>query len=134
MGTPVSGPGPYAQRTDKQPVREMPAAEYGERQETTDLQASAPMAQSGGVPADFASMFGDPSSRVVGFGEDSGRPDEPVTEGAALGVGAGTEALSSSQKAANNYIKSYLVALEWMANRGTSDSARNLIRNLKGRA
>jgi hypothetical protein len=134
MGTPVAGPGPFARRTDKQPVREMPASEYGERQSTSQLQGAAPMAASpGGPQMSFDQLFGAASDRVVPFGEESQLPETPVTDGAAEGEGAGTEILSSSQKKAqNNQNKAYMVALEWMANRNPSDSARNLIRKMKG--
>jgi hypothetical protein len=44
---PVSGPGALSQRTDggpSQPIREIPAEQYGDRKANADLQAAAPMA------------------------------------------------------------------------------------------
>jgi hypothetical protein len=41
MTMPVSGPGPYSQRTDKQPIREVTGLPYGEGQALTEQQQSA---------------------------------------------------------------------------------------------
>ena len=48
---PVSGPGALSQRTDggpSQPIREIPAEQYGDRQANADLQRAAPMAATEG--------------------------------------------------------------------------------------
>lgn len=131
MGTPVSGPGQFARRTDRQPIQEVPGGEYGDRQEITELQQAAPMAADQGGNVNFADLFGAASGRVIPFGAPPS-DDLPVTNGAALGAGAGPEALSSTQRQSNKELVTMLPVLEWMANRRLSDSARNLIRNLKG--
>lgn len=88
----VSGPGALSQRTDGQPVRDLPDARYGENKAFTAAQAGAPMASqpplSGGGGAPALDL-----SQLVGLGEPSLNPDEPVTAGAAAGAGAGPEAL-----------------------------------------
>lgn len=133
MGTPVSGPGPFSQRTDKQPQQTLPNANYGENKDYQELQSGAPMAaDSGAIAGSFNQLFGNPASSVVGLGADSTMPDVPVTDGAAQGPGQGPEALSSSQTAQTNYMASYLPALEFLANQpGSSDAARNIVRLLK---
>lgn len=135
MGTPVSGPGQFSQRTDKAVSNAnttLPNAQYGENKDFQEQRQAAPMATSGNIAQSFGSLFGNPGSSVVGLGADSQMPDVPVTDGAAMGPGQGTEALSSSQSSQNQYMASYLPALEFLANQpGSSDSARNLIRQLK---
>lgn len=135
MSTPVSGPGQFSQRTDKAVSganNTLPNAAYGENADYQDLKASAPMADSGQIAQSFGSLFGNPAASVIGLNQDSQMPDVPVTDGAAAGLGQGPEALSSNQGQGNAYMASYLVALEYLANQpGSSDAARNLVRQLK---
>jgi hypothetical protein len=86
----VSGPGKFAKRVDgtafdknasRQPIREMPSQEYGDRAAMTALQGSAPI---NATP----SMI-----RPTPLSAPSERPDEPVTAGAPFGAGPGPEAL-----------------------------------------
>jgi hypothetical protein len=89
-------------------------------------------ADSGHIAQSFSQLFGNPANNVTGLNADSTMPDVPVTDGAAQGPGQGPEALSSTQSAQSNYMAAYLPALEFIANQpGSSDAARNLIRNLK---
>lgn len=133
MGTPVSGPGQFSQRTDKQPMQALPNANYGENKDYQEQQSGAPMAaDSGHIAQSFGSLFGNPANGVVGLNADSTMPDVPVTDGASLGPGQGPEALSSSQNPQNQSAAAWLPALEFMANQpGSSESARNLVRQLK---
>jgi hypothetical protein len=82
---PVSGPGPYSQRTDKQPIRDPGGLPYGENQQLRQIQQSAPMAQTNATPPPAA----------VGFDAPTNRPGQPVTAGADAGAGPGSEALSA---------------------------------------
>lgn len=135
MGTPVSGPGKFSERTDKavsEANRNLPNAGYGEQAEYQQQLQGAPMGQASGV--DFASLFGDPSSRVTPLSEPSTQPDIPVTDGAALGAGAGAEALGlTDQKSADlQSLVPYLPVLEFMANQpGASWAMRNVVRKAK---
>lgn len=141
MGTPVSGPGPMSRRTDRQPVQSLANPDYGEGKAYKQLQQDAPMAASGGVPAgggggmDFSSMFGNPADRVVPLNADSNQPNTPVTDGAALGAGAGVGALnlqSPKSKQDLQNLASQLPVLEWMANRpNASWGLRQLVRQIK---
>lgn len=132
MATPVSGPGRFSERTDKAvgaANKQLPDADYGEQAAYQEQLQAAPMAQA----PDFASMFGNPAANVVGFGEPTQQPDVPVTDGAAAGPGAGIEALGTPRDDPGmDKIKSWVAALEWMANQpNSSDSARNLLRQVK---
>lgn len=137
-GIPVSGPGQYSQRTDRQPIQQVPNADYGEQKAYKQLQQDAPMAQSSGSPQgmDFASLFGNPANQVVPMGAESSQPGVPVTDGAALGMGQGVSALglgvSRSQQDLQN-LASQLPVLEFMANQpNASWGLRQLVRNIKG--
>lgn len=89
----VSGPGKFAKRVDgtafdknasRQPIREMPSQEYGDRAAMTALQGSAPMA---------ATPSMQPMRLPTPLSAPTERPDEPVTAGAPFGSGVGPEAL-----------------------------------------
>lgn len=135
MGTPTSGPGQFSQRTDKavgNANSTLPNAAYGENKDFQEQKAGAPMAQPpGGM--DIGSLMGSMAPEAVGLGEPTSMDSVPVTDGAALGPGAGMEVLSQPDtSAATAQSKSWLVAMEWLANQpGTSDANRNLIRNMK---
>jgi len=138
-GIPVSGPGQFSRRTDRQPIQQIPNADYGEQKAYKQLQQDAPVAQSSGMPQgsmDFASMFGNPADRVVPMGAESSQPGVPVTDGAALGMGQGMDALglgvSRSQQDLRN-LASQLPVLEFMANQpNASWGLRQLVRSVKG--
>jgi hypothetical protein len=135
MGTPVSGPGAYSKRTDtavSNANNSLPDAKYGEAKAYQEQKSGAPMAQQSGTP-NLQQMFAGMGQDVVPMGADSTRPDVPVTDGAAMGPGAGTEALGvAPPDPAIERQKMYMPVFEWMANRpGSSDSARNLIRQMK---
>lgn len=135
---PVSGPGKFSQRTDRQPMAQLPNADYGEQKAYKQLQQDAPMASAPGVPSgggmDFESLFGPASSRVIPMNQESGQPGVPVTDGAALGPGAGVDALGLSPENAQSKaeLAAWMPALEKIANKPTSSSsARALIRSMK---
>lgn len=124
----VSGPGAMSRRTDggaasKQAVRYVSGMpNYGDAQELMDLQASAPMAkaQTPSAPQMPAGMpMGTPAqqqSQVIPIDAPSQRPDEPVTNGAASGPGAGPEALANTPQAASQGMYNTLALLNSLGN------------------
>lgn len=73
---------------------------------------------------------------VTPFGAPTNQPGTPVTAGAALGAGPGTEALGLPDQPSDDMqrLLAYLPVLEFMANQpGASSASRNLVRELKGR-
>ena len=123
---PVSGPGSLSRRTDGgpgQPVRDLPNPSYGDRKDFREIQGSAPM-EGASTPA--------PSTP---FDAPSQRPEEPVTAGAAAGMGPGPEAAGISQDLARddyNAMKGLIPGLEIIANLPQSNpSTRALVRRLK---
>lgn len=135
----VAGPGQFSKRTDKavgEANRNLPDAGYGEQAAYQEAQQGM-QTQPGAQAPDFASMFGNPASRVIPLDAESAWPDTPVTDGVDVGPGRGSEALSGSanQEQSNMTLKAYLPALEFMANQpASSDAARNLVRMLKAQA
>ena len=133
---PVSGPGKFSQRTDRQPIAQLNNADYGEQKAYKQLQQDAPMASAPGVPGtpDLAQMFSGAAANVIPMNGESGQPGVPVTNGAALGPGVGVDAMGlpnqDQQTAAQ--VAAYLPALEFLANKpGSSSTARNLVRRMK---
>lgn len=137
---PSSGPGPLSKRTDggpadkRQPIRELPNAEYGEAKEFRTNQQAAPMAATPAASGMPAMPPPNPAADVVGFGAPSQRPDEPVTAGADAGLGPDAAALGipDPSKADIENLKRVLPALELMASGPTSSQAtRNVVRRLR---
>lgn len=133
----VSGPGKFSERTDKAVSNantRLPNAGYGEQADYQDQKSGAQMAQTPGGNVDFASLFGDPASRVVPLNEPSAQPNVPVTDGAAMGAGRGEEALGLADERTEDLqsLAAYLPVLEFMANQpGASWAMRNTVRKLK---
>ena len=126
-----------------QAARYIPGLPYGEGQEMMDVQSSAPLAAAPGIESSgMATMAPGTAAapEVIGLGERSFRPGEPVTSGAALGAGPGMEALGPSPEesfmqqmtADTQAILEYLPALEVMANDpSSSNTFRGLVQYLK---
>jgi len=139
---PVSGPGALSRRTDgpqgggSQPVRAPSGGKYGDRQALEQLQQAAPLSASpgGDVGAPEAAPI---DANVIGFDQPTQQPDTPVTAGAAMGEGPGPEALGLPNQPDEDLrrLVAWLPVFEHMANQpGSSHSARNLVRQLKGMA
>lgn len=136
---PVSGPGALSKRTDGpkgggqgQPIRVPTGGTYGQAQDLQQLQQSAPLAESGG--GDAGLLAGMDLPQGPGFGEPTQQPDTPVTAGADLGAGPGSDALgiTDQQDADLKDLLGYLPVFEHMASQpGSSKGARNLVRSLK---
>lgn len=142
---PVSGPGALSRRTDTQPKMQIPDAAYGEQAAMQSIQGGAPMlgGQQSGTPSPAAVPSsggggGEPLP-VTGFGEPSQRPDEPVTQGAALGPGAGPGILGPQvdptlqvDRQDAMRLSTHLRALQFMANQpGASDALTRYVRQIK---
>lgn len=100
------------------------------------MQQAAPVSASPGGDVG-APQPADISADVVGFDAPTQMPDEPVTAGAARGDGPGLEALGLPNEADQDMrrLVAYLPVFEHLANQpGSSKSARNLVRQLKGMA
>jgi hypothetical protein len=111
-GMRVSGVGAKAKRTDLDRARKIQreakiqnasGGGYGQRAELTSLASGAPMPQgpkAAPVPQ-LAPRQAMPPIPSVGIFEPTQRPDEPITAGAAGGVGPGPEVLQTPVTAPN---------------------------------
>ena len=126
---PVSGPGAMSRRTDggpadRQAMRDIPDAKYGEQKDFQAIQAGAPMAEQ------------DPRAGLVPLSAPTERPDEPVTAGNPYGAGVGPEAAGLDQRSLkeqdSDHLARMLPMLEFMANMpDASPSSRLLVRKIK---
>jgi hypothetical protein len=132
----VSGPGKYAKRTDR-----IPANQYGDQKAIAEIASGAPIAKTpdvrampmGQVQATANAM---PQEPVTPLFAPSQRPNEPITSGAPVGAGPGSESLMMNQSSDTDADKarmlSYLPALEAAAQAPTSSQAfRNYVRVLR---
>ena len=106
---------------------------YGQGQATMQQQQAAPMA--GNVTAPLMNPI-DSMPQVTPITAPTEQPDVPVTDGATLGAGAGTEALmlptSTDTDSDKQRLLSYLPALEVAAQSPNSSQAfRNYVRILR---
>lgn len=138
---PVSGPGALSRRTDggpgdqKQPIRVPTGGNYGDATQMLKLQQAAPLAASPGGDTAAPAGAGLPLPEITPLNAPTEQPDVPVTDGAALGAGAGTAALGLTPQRDDDMqrLLQYLPIFEHMAEQPrSSKSARNLVRELKG--
>ncbi len=92
----VSGPGKFSKRTDGLSFQ---STEYGSGVENAANKAGAPLAKTPDVrPTSLSEQGMAPSQQpVTPLFAPSQRPDEPITAGIAMGLGAGPEALGINQ-------------------------------------
>lgn len=109
----VSGPGAHSARTDGQVISTAPDQAYGDAKQQALQQQTAPMGAatplppapsiSGPAAGDSGPPSGNPNQYMAGgFADPTNRPEEPVTHGVPIGMGAGSEALSLGPAAANS--------------------------------
>ena len=91
----VSGPGPYAKRTDVgTPEMKMGSIAYGEGVETQDIKSGAPLSRTPDAVAEPQDRLRPASATpVTELFAPTTRPDEPVTAGIDMGAGPGSSAL-----------------------------------------
>lgn len=117
-----------------QAAKYIPGMAYGQGQETMNQQKSAPMAAQP-KPSASGAMMGE----VTPLTAPTMRPGEPVTAGAAAGMGPGTEALNlpptmqQDMDPDMNMIRTYFPILEyWASQPGTSQATKDYVQFLRG--
>lgn len=129
--TPVSGPGPFSQRTDQgsgQPIRNLPNAGYGEGKDFQQIQQGAAMAQAAPMP------------KVTRLDAMTERPTEPVTAGADAGAGPGRAILgiptpADTRLADLGKLGQYLPLMEMYANSPqSSGTMKSFVKYLRSQA
>lgn len=136
---PVSGPGKLSRRTDGQPMRMLPNAEYGEQKTYQAQQRAAPAAQTAMDPTQAAPPGVD-MSRITPMSAPSQFPNEAVTAGADMGAGPGAAALGLAQQQpipqkALESLVAMLPTLELMASSPNATTEfRNFVREVYARS
>lgn len=124
----VSGPGKYAKRTDL----EYQSTAYGDGVAYDAAKAGAPLAKAPEIKGTPASAVR--AADITPLFAPSQRPEEPVTTGIDMGMGAGSEVLAMRQDDDTNFraaISSYKPVLNFIADQpNTSPETRAAIRKL----
>ena len=131
---PVSGPGALSRRTDGggagQPQQKLANAASGEQKAFGEIQAGAQMAQAQRPPMPQVTPIGAPTMR----------PDEPITAGAPVGPGPGTEVLglkttADTQLADMNKLSRYLPLMEkYATSPASSGTLKSFVRYLRSQS
>jgi hypothetical protein len=105
----ASGPGKFSKRTDMS----LGSTAYGEGQETAMLNTAAPKATTRGIADNVGGRPSNPVAQapVTSLFAPTERPDEPITNGIAMGDGAGPEALMMQSQFAQRRLSDILVEM-----------------------
>lgn len=96
----VSGPGPYAKRTDiGTPEMKMGSIAYGEGVETQAIKSGAPLGKTPDAVSEPQDRLRPAPTPLTGLFAETERPDEPVTSGIDMGPGPGSNALIFNKNA-----------------------------------
>jgi hypothetical protein len=102
----AAGPGKFSKRTDM----DLGSIAYGEGKETSDLSTAAAKSKTRGIADNVGGRPANPIAQtpITPLFAASQRPDEPITNGIALGEGAGPETLMMQSQFANNKVSTSL--------------------------
>ena len=103
----TSGPGKFSKRTDM----DLGSTSYGEGQETAMLNTAAPKSKTRGIADDVGGRPANPLTPVTPLFAETTRPSEPITNGIAMGEGAGPEALMMQSQFANRRLSDILAEM-----------------------
>jgi hypothetical protein len=130
----VSGPGPYAKRTDLS----YQSQSYGDAAAYQAGKSAAPLATAAKSPLLSQAPTVRPGAAPAGLGlyEPTQRPNEPITAGVDVGAGAGSDSLMMAKPEDDtNFratIQSYGPVLSYIASLpNTSPETRRAIRQLR---
>jgi hypothetical protein len=109
----VSGPGPYAKRTDiGTPEMKMGSIAYGEGVETQAIKSGAPLGKTADAVAEPQDRLRPaPAGPVTELFAETQRKDEPVTAGIDMGAGPGSSALMMQSKFAERKLSDILAEM-----------------------
>ena len=129
----VSGPGKFAKRTDL----EYQAPEYGAGAAYEQQVQGAPLAKSPDVRPAEAAVVRDAAAQapITPLYAPTQRPNEPVTHGADVGAGAGSDILQMRQPDDSGFtstIREYMPVISYIASLpSTSPETRQILRQLR---
>jgi hypothetical protein len=124
----VSGPGPYAKRTD---LQYKPDA-YGEGVAYEAAKSGAPLARAPKSPMlSEAPVVPTLQTPVTGLFEPTQRPDEPVTHGIDLGPGGGANVLAMPDQAQSQYTNAYDIFTQMASSPDASPTIKYLAQRIQ---
>lgn len=126
----VSGPGPYAKRTDLQYQPD----QYGAGVAMAQQKAGAPLATAPKSPMLSQAptvRSGGAMGAGTGLYDPTQRPNEPVTHGVDIGAGAGSNALMMPQQVDAEYQNAYEVFNQLAANPNSSPTMKYLAQRIQ---
>ena len=100
-----SGPGKFSTRED------LPSSYYGEGVETSAIKSQIPLSKTTGSADDVGGRPRNPLTPVTPLFAETTRPSEPITNGIAMGEGAGPEALMMQSQFANRRLSDILAEM-----------------------
>jgi hypothetical protein len=105
----AAGPGKFSKRTDM----DLGSIAYGEGQETSELSTGAAKSKTRGIADNVGGRPANPIAQepVTPLFAPSQRPDEPITNGIAMGEGAGPEALMMQSQLGNRKLSDILAEM-----------------------
>lgn len=129
-----AGPGKFSTRPDQ---LTLPSSSYGEGVQTAAIKAGAPLARTvdvrGTTPAEIRQAAS--QGPVTPLYAPTQRPDEPITQGIAMGPGAGPEILGMNQVNMDrdkDFLAKYIPMLQTMAaSPDASESFRIFVRSVQ---
>jgi hypothetical protein len=134
----VSGPGPYAKRTDLQYKPD----QYGQGVQMQQEMSGAPLATTPGVQPEAPSTFrrnldranaaqGGGQATAGGLFDPTARPNEPITHGVDIGPGAGSNALMMQDNTPAEYEDAYQLFNQLAANPNASPTMKYLAQRIQ---
>jgi hypothetical protein len=134
----VSGPGPFAKRTDLQYKPD----QYGQGVQMQQEMSGAPLSTTPGVQPEAPSTFrrnldranaaqGGTQGASGGLFDPTARPDVPITNGVDIGPGAGSEALMMRDNTPAEYQDAYQLFTQLAANPNASPTMKYLAQRIQ---
>jgi hypothetical protein len=126
----VSGPGPYAKRTDLA----YQSQSYGDGVAYDAAKSGAPLARAPKSPmlSQAPQVTAAPIQQpVTGLFEPTQRPDEPVTHGVNVGPGGGSDVLAMPDQAQSQYTNAYDMFTQMASNPDASPTLKYLAQRIQ---
>jgi len=126
----VSGPGPYAKRTDLAYQSQF----YGDGVAYDAAKSGAPLARAPKSPmlSQAPQVTAPPIQQpVTGLFEPTQRPDEPVTHGVNVGPGGGSDVLAMPDQAQSQYTNAYDMFTQMASNPDASPTLKYLAQRIQ---
>ena len=124
----VSGPGPYAKRTDLS----YQSQSYGDGVAYNAAKSGAPLSTARKSPLlSEAPQVNVAQIKTAGLFDPTQRPNEPITHGVDVGAGAGSDALMMPEQAQGQYTSAYDLFTQMAQNPEASPTLKYLAQRIQ---